>query len=87
MGLLDRFTQRFVFCAVLDPVRMTVNHHRALLTPLCSSVDSVGDAIGGMSTWLAEVSLDEDGGLSDREGYRDVAWKGGRPPFLHPGGK
>lgn len=52
---------------------MTINHHRTLLTPLCSSVGSDGDAIGGMSTWLAEGSLDEDGGLSDRKGYRDVA--------------
>lgn len=88
---------------LLDPVRMTGNHRRTLLTLPCSSVGSVGDAIGGVSTWLAEGSLDADRGLSDREGYRDVAlgfqvmsisaegWSiartGGRPPFLHPGGK
>ena len=42
--------------------------HRTSLTPLCCSVGSVGDAIGGISTCLGEGSLDENGGLSDREG-------------------
>lgn len=45
---------------VLDPVRTTVNRHRTPLTPLCSSVGSVGDTIGGISTWLGEGSLDEN---------------------------